>query len=437
MSARTTSVRYRTNRRAQRGARSGFTLIELMVALTAGLFFSVVVFMFMRDASRYFQRETRLADATMSTVVAFERLKADITRAGYLASPLLVKDPKRCPKPPAALATGGWPSFLPLSQMGALYIARGAGGATLGAPGQALLTANGLTPDRIRMYGNYQTAEQFPVEGIGDGLGATVTVQLRAQSGALRRLGYNPAAPDVTLLTNAFPTGRALRVVSPEGEEQYSIILNVVADGVGNPLITLDQANLRLLYKESFAICGIRGGGAGYLVNTVNIIEYNLNDTLVATDPNYQDLRLGNAGEPWARIDLVRSELDPRNGNVIANTSELIAEYAVDLRFGVTAVTNRVTGVMGTFAPGDGGMDPYVTQGAILGSNNGPHYIRGVRAQLSVRTRAPDRDANVPAALLPAGGLYRVMLPPNNDFARVRTLSTTIAIRNTRGARWL
>jgi prepilin-type N-terminal cleavage/methylation domain-containing protein len=413
----------------------GFTLIELMVALSAGLFFSVVVFMLMRDASRFFQRETRVADATMSAIVGFERLKADLTRAGFLASPLLIKDPKRCPKPPATLTTPSWLGFVPLSEMGSLYVTRGGSMATLTGPGQAMLAANGLSPDRIRMYGNYQTAEQFPAETISPPAGGIVNVQLFSGSGALRRLGYNPLTPDPAILTNAFPVGRALRVVSPEGEEQYSIIVSAIADALGNPVITLNHAGLNLTFKDSDPICGIRGVGAGYMVNTVNIIEYALNDNLVATDPNFQELRLGGAGEPWARTDLVRSEMDPGTGTAIPGTPELIAEYAVDLCFGITAVINPALGTMATFASGNALMDTYVTQGAAALPNSGPHFIRGVRAQLSVRARAPDRQADVPGAALPAGGIFRVQLLPGS-FARVRTLSTTIAMRNNRGVLW-
>jgi hypothetical protein len=417
-----------------------FTLIELMVALTAGLFFSVAVFMLMRDVSRYFQRESRVADATMGAILGFERLKADVARAGYLASPLLIKDPRRCPKPPAPLTTSGWASFTPLAQMGALYITRGNAGVNMTAAGQALLTANALTPDRIRMYGNYQTAEQFVVEAISP----TGTIQLSiVGAGALLRLGYNPtalAADLDALLLNAFPPGRALRIVSPEGDEQYAIIQTAssIPDGPTNrkPVIQVGPT-LNLIFKAASTTCGINGSAAnGYLVNTVNIIEYELDDTLVATDPNYQELGLGNAGNPGARTDLVRFEVNPQTGAPIG-TRELVAEYAVDLRLGITAVTDPLTGQMASFAPGNAGMDPYTIALAAATINNGPHLIRGVRAQLTVRSRAPDREAQIAAP--PAGGLYRVALPVATGpipFARARTLSATIATRNTRGMLW-
>jgi prepilin-type N-terminal cleavage/methylation domain-containing protein len=417
----------------------GFTLIELMVALSIGLSFSVMVFMLTRDASRFFQRESRVADATLGAIIGFERLKADITRAGFMASPSLVRDPRRCPKPPAPLVAGGWSNYGPLAEMGALYIGRGTGGAGLSSTGQAFLAANpGLAPDRLRLYGNYQTAEQFPTRAIA-GPGATVIIQLQPDSGALLRLGYNIADPNRnTILTQAFPAGRALRLISPEGEEQYSIIAGATSDGAGVPQLTVQHAALALQYQGTQPLCGIKGAGTGYLVNVVNIVEYALDDTLVATDPNYQDLKAGGTTETWARTDLVRSEIDPQTGNVIAGSQQLVAEYAVDIRFGITAVTVPLTGVMTTFPAGSPLMDPFTTAAAAPLVNSGPHLIRGVRAQLSVRSRAPDRGADIPVSLRAnPTDLFRVALPGGGDtFARVRTLATTVATRNTRGVTW-
>ena len=45
-----------------RNVAGGFTLVELMVAMTGGLFLSIVVFALSRDASRFYQRESRIAN---------------------------------------------------------------------------------------------------------------------------------------------------------------------------------------------------------------------------------------------------------------------------------------------------------------------------------------------------------------------------------------
>jgi Tfp pilus assembly protein PilW len=72
----------------------GFTLVELMVALSGGLFLSAVVFALSRDTTRFYQQETRVASATLAGLVGFERLKSDIQRAGYLSTPNIQTDPR-------------------------------------------------------------------------------------------------------------------------------------------------------------------------------------------------------------------------------------------------------------------------------------------------------------------------------------------------------
>lgn len=76
-----------------RASTRGFTLVELMVALSGGLFLSIVVFALARDASRFYQREGRMTTATLAGMIGFERLKSDIERAGYLSTPNIQRDP--------------------------------------------------------------------------------------------------------------------------------------------------------------------------------------------------------------------------------------------------------------------------------------------------------------------------------------------------------
>jgi prepilin-type N-terminal cleavage/methylation domain-containing protein len=77
-----------TRRRHERG----FTLVELMVAMVAGLFVSMAVFTLAKHASGFAMRQSRIADATLQSVIGFERLQADIARAGFLSSPNVVRD---------------------------------------------------------------------------------------------------------------------------------------------------------------------------------------------------------------------------------------------------------------------------------------------------------------------------------------------------------
>ena len=64
-----------------------FTLVELMVAMVAAMFVATSVFALAKHASAFAMRQSRVADATLQSVMGFERLQADIARAGFLSSP--------------------------------------------------------------------------------------------------------------------------------------------------------------------------------------------------------------------------------------------------------------------------------------------------------------------------------------------------------------
>ena len=49
--------------RCARAIQRGFTLVELMVAITAGLFVAVASFALAKQGSKFFQQEARVANA--------------------------------------------------------------------------------------------------------------------------------------------------------------------------------------------------------------------------------------------------------------------------------------------------------------------------------------------------------------------------------------
>lgn len=433
MKAATLKVPSRT--RARSRARRGFTLIELMVALTGGLLFTIFVFSLTKDVSRFFARESRMSDTTLSAIGGFQRVRADIARAGFLASPNLARDPGRCPRGPVAtaLSSAGWMSNDLLRQMGVLRIGNGTEGVEQ--------TENGLTPDQLTLWGAYTAAEQFPARAIEPAAGGGYRIRLEPSSGAMLRLGYDPTVTDGTmedLLERVFPANRALRIVNQEGEEQYGIIAAV--DDGDSPFVAITAALPLTMKSTTGTTCGVRGNGGGLLVNTVSIIRYDLMSLADATDfPEFQYLFTGQRPDFEAgRLDLVRSELLPADGTDPVN-HELVAEYAVDLGFSLSVVSNLTSLALTEVPEEDPTIPKYAsdpTASPAADANSGPHLIRGVRARLAVRSIAPDRQADISATNV-GPGLYRIALTDGDkDYARVRSLQSLIAIRNTRNKLW-
>jgi hypothetical protein len=407
-----------------------------MVAVTGGLFVAMVVFALARDGSRFYQREARVADATMSGLVGFERLRADISRAGFLATPNIRFEPHLCGDP---IGDATWPPEL--QRLAALRIVQN------GSPANsAVLAGNGLTPDAIVLAGSYASNEQFPVWNITNA-GANFIVFLQWQAGPLARLGYTTATDPVRLaiLTTLFGTGRLLRIQDQSGEIQFGTIANVT--GGAQPQIVLTQNPVLLFRQNAGSTCGLRGNVTGASVNVVNLMQYDVrslgNDSnFGGANPSYAPLYAGP--NPWDtdRTELVRVELDS-SGTPIQGTEELVAENAVDLKFGITTVTDILNGsdpALQSFAPGDPLIDSWAGDLTVAasGPNQGPHRVRAVRVRLSVRSAEPDREGQVVAASNVAPGLYRIGLGVAGaaPFARVRTMQADLALHNQMGVMW-
>ncbi len=408
-----------------RARRSGFTLVELMVALTGGLFVSMVVFMLARDASRFYKSETRTADATLAGMVGFARLRNDIARAAFMASPNVRRDPTVCGDP---VGDATWPSEL--KRMAGLRIGS--------SPVNTTLKANGLAPDSIMLAGSFSSVEEFPIWGVTDS-GSRYVVALQPRIGPLARMGYLASKTQTEMLTQIFGVGRALRIIDRSGKAQYGTITGIVAGA--QPQILLSHNPTLRLRTSASSICGIRANETGY-VNVVNFVKYEVKS--LKGNADYAPLFSDAGATPWDsdRTELVRSELNT-SGQEIANTEEVVAEYAVDLKFGLTVVSgtilNHTDPTLTTLAPGNANILQYAgdTTG-ITSPLFGPERIRAVRVRLSVRSREADRSANITAGGTIGPGLYRIGLGANGSapFARVRTLQADVSLPNQMGTLW-
>lgn len=418
--------------------RRGFTLVELMVAVSGGLFIAVAVFALASDASRFYKRESRAADATLGGMIGFERLRADIARAGFLATPNVRRDPRLCGDP---VGDASWPAEL--KRMASLRIVPG------GSPANATLAANGLTPDSLVLYGNYAGIDQLPVWNVANN-GGTYSIYLQQMTGALGRLGYSTSTDQVALLQSIFGAGRALRIQDQAGEVQFGTIQSVV--GGAQPQVILSLTPGLRFRQGTGNNCGLKGNVTGAVVNPVNIVRYDLRN--LATQSSFGGANTGYAplyGDtltaPWDadRTELTRVELDT-SGTPIQGTEELVAEYAVDFKLGVTTIKTILNGTdpeLETHPAGTGAAQiaAYAGDVSTAGSPNvGPHRIRAVRLRLSVRAREPDRDANIDPSVVTsiAPGLYRIGLGAAGaaPFARVRTMQADVSLQNQMGVLW-
>jgi type II secretory pathway pseudopilin PulG len=411
-----------------RGARraSGFTLVELLVALTGGLFVSIAVFALARDASRFYQREGRVANATLAGLVGFERLRADIARAGFLSTPNLQADPSVCTRltSPAGLA-----------DLASVRVENA------GSPANPTLGQNQLAPDSVLLSGSYSSADEFPVRSVmasTNGSG-TFQVYLQAVSGPMARLGYRtgPGSSTTTnqeLLAGVFAAKRVLRIVDNEGRQHFGIIQSVeVGAGSLQPMITLESQPPIQFRADGSRYCGLKGLETGATVNVVNFIRYEIRS--LSGNANYAALYTGSTYAPDAnRTELVRREV-AYDGTVLLE--ELAAEYAVDLQLDVTAVTNGPTSEpQVAFVPETATQFTNVTGAPTAGGR--PQDVRAIRARLSVRSREGDRETDVDSSSRIDGNLYRIGLGADGGapFARVRTLQADVMLNNHARIQW-
>jgi hypothetical protein len=205
---------------------------------------------------------------------------------------------------------------------------------------------------------------------------------------------------------------------------------------------------------------GTQGGATGYCsgctINPVQIVRWEImSSTNEATNtPQYanaldrSNVGANDAGIDPAKYDLMRTFVDAA-GNPVYDTSELIAEYAVDLKVAFS-VDNTTSGDLNpsivTYAFDDGTNATWsydVSTKKAPPAGVGPQRIRSARVRLVTRTAMADRTVNIPLANFATQQfMYRYCLSTpcntsgaaNDDqtlhWARTRTITTEVALTN-------
>jgi type II secretory pathway pseudopilin PulG len=404
----------------------GFTLVELMVAMTGGLFLSIVVFALSRDTSRFYQRESRIANATLAGVAGFERLSNDIARAGHLSTANIATDPRVCNRPQA-----NWPEAL--RSLRALVIDTNATSTT-----NTEIAAAGLKPHGIIISGALTTPEVLLTNAVSSPSGGAWQITLNLATPSAARLGLDPAstasAKNKDVLESVFLSAGQGRIVRlrDHGMDQYAVVAGV-STSPGEAVVTLAESPALVRLVRGGVQCGVHDLGEGMALSVVDLVRYDLRS--MVSDATYASLfkaaGLGTGGSGSAlpyegkRAELVRVELNAA-GIEIAATREIISEYAVDLRVDAWGATNASSP---TLVP----ITVAVDQNYAL-----THLLRGVHVRFSTRSREADREADISGTGGSGTDLYRIPLGAGKTgpYARVRTLQSDIALRNLESSNW-
>jgi hypothetical protein len=388
--------------------------------MVGGIFVSMAVFAIAKHSSSFSMQQSRIADATLQNVVGFERLRADISRAGFLSTPNMIDDPRLC-------RTATYPIWL--RRLASVYID------PVPVPLSTEMTVNGLAPSRITLGGSYASSNEFIVRRIIDAAQAKVVLQ--PNSLGMVEMGF-PANPTAETLARVFAAGRALRIVDRTGRTQYGKIDSVAVGADGEPTITLAASPALTFRGGSAKGCGIDGFGTQYTANVVNIIRYDLRNLDDPAFPQYAPMFVGGPSyEKNNRRELIREELD-LDGNAFAGSLELVAEYAVDLGFSLF-VARTQTEPLSRLLPSQ--VNGFAGTPGTLPTSQGPQRIRAVQVWLSTRSQEADRTVGLgldPTA--PGPELLRVSLHPSDrtqgPFARVRTVQSMVALNNQAMVPW-
>ena len=412
-------------RRSRGASQAGFTLVELMVSMTGGLFLTMVVFALSRDASRFYQGENRAANATLSGLAGFERLSSDLARAGHLSTPNINADPHVC-NPPQA----GWP--LMLRQLRALVIDNNTVSAT------TEVGAAGISPQRILIAGALNMPEVLTTSAVGPSGGGGWQISIDLTKPAAMRVGLIMGAGSETnnlpILQRIFLTsdgqGRIIRL-RDHGMDQYAVTQGV-AVGPNAAMVNLAATPDLVRTQAGGLQCGIPGNGTGMDLSVIDLVRYEIRS--MTSEPAYAALYRasgngsgGTSSTPAPfeaqRAELARVEVDLADQD-IPGTRELVAEYAVDLQFAAWGATSATDPTIGQVTAAVDATYPFT------------QLIRAVHLRVSVRSREADRGGNVPGAA--AGDLYRIGLGPGGTapFARVRTFQADIPLRNLENGNW-
>ncbi|MGB8328959.1 MAG: prepilin-type N-terminal cleavage/methylation domain-containing protein [Polyangiales bacterium] len=400
-------------------SRSGFTLIELMVAMVVGLVAITSVYSLGAAMSKRFYEEQRLASSQGTSRVAILELRRDISRAGLFGSPNGQSEPT-CDATPPTLPKLGGGTELP---MGAFQYYPDAD--------LAVLDPDDLNPgvhaDRLRVLTSLYLTDQLLVHSASSD-GATIVLQNGNQ--AYRRTfswgqtaGPFTSGQAPTYLTGdlawdsawsgetaswkgiaqtgarAFQTGSVLHIETPEGRHFFR---SVFAKS-GN---TENEVRMQITPTLPVGTACLPGAAEGATLSPLQWVEYAIVDpfSIVEDSANFMDFEgmfftdldpshpafalKGTAKDDLLEspnLVLVRRVLDSVSGDVREGSTQVIAEFVSNFQVSFLLDTKGAR-----TAPPDLSIAPITGAGNEDAVNDSPQHVRTVIIELGIRSPLED-----------------------------------------------
>lgn len=485
------------------GRARGFSLVEVMVSLLAGVIVALGVIGVAHEASDTLHEEVRIASAENGLRLGIERLRADLQRAAYMSTANIQGDPMIARK-----IGGDNLSNVVGGSAAAPLIMQNLAGVHLYSEGAAVVATTPTTwqtpavqPDAIDIGGNFSSTDEYAAYACGGPAPQPAPPALNPCSGPVMCLEMNtpamwrirnqpsPAAPTpaaaLAALNAAFQPGGTgstaqyfARITDASGHYQYVMTCAGAGNVISGSVAAGFQVNLAVTSTVLAPIdTGGQGGVAGISAGLVTIspLEVVHWDIQAASSlgANYLYGAVGTAAtvDPKEFV-LTRGYIDASSSTqaIDPGTLEVVAEYAVDLKFGFTVDQSNpttttpvgayaayplyaytvddsahnaawaATGV-GVGAPGVWGhsMKPNApwapATGVGLQGFPEPQRIRSVRARLAIRSPFADRALNITPPTAVGAYMYRYQIvPPASTnllkYARVRESITEVTLSN-------
>ena len=387
--------------RSLRRQHAGYSLVELMIALTAGALVISSTYFIGAASSRHFQEQQRIGQTQTAVRLAMDMVQRDLARAGYLGTANSATD-RRC--------------VAPAFELQAVEFQNDVDSGMIPSAG-----TNGVSADRLTLVGSYATNDAYFATGLNSA-GSSITLQTSWQ--AFRRT-FGPPPIDVTAtgpFASVFAVGRVLRIRTQAGNVFYTTITSV------------DPATASVGFSPTLGVGGLCIGGLadGATVSVLSRIEYRVDNGSGFSSASINPT--GSAYVEGQRSFLLRREVTFA-GVAVANSETVVLENVVDFNLdfvldqqpnrtlppSLTRLTGAVAGpLLGSVAAG--------AVGAV------PQRVRSAIVSLSGRTA--DQDPSFPYIARAAGDpLTRFKVTVDAAYpgaARVRSLTSEVRLSNLR-----